>query len=78
MRHSIRNLRLSRRAADQQWPARPRVVLVGPGRRFLGGITYYTYGLANAFAKECELSVLLIRRLVPRRLFPAAPGSVMR
>jgi glycosyltransferase involved in cell wall biosynthesis len=51
---------------------RPRIVLVGPGRRFLGGITYYTFCLANALAKECELGVLLIRKLVPQRLFPGA------
>ncbi|MEO5744910.1 MAG: glycosyltransferase [Terracoccus sp.] len=49
---------------------RPRVVLVGPSKRFLGGITYYTYGLGGALAATCDLSVLLIRKLVPVWLYP--------
>jgi glycosyltransferase involved in cell wall biosynthesis len=61
---------------DEQAPlrvatvARPRVMLVGPGKRFLGGITYYTYMLAGALADQAQLSVMLMRRLVPRRLYP--------
>jgi glycosyltransferase involved in cell wall biosynthesis len=51
-------------------PARPRAILVGPGKRFLSGISYYTYGLGRALASERNLSVLLIRRLVPARLYP--------
>jgi glycosyltransferase involved in cell wall biosynthesis len=48
----------------------PKVVLVGPSKRFLGGISYYTYGLAGALAKRCDLAVLLIRRLMPVHLYP--------
>jgi glycosyltransferase involved in cell wall biosynthesis len=44
--------------------------VVGPGTRFLSGITYYTYGLANALAGHGQVSVILLRRLLPRRLYP--------
>ncbi len=47
-----------------------RVMLVGPGQRFLSGITAYTFALANALAAEADLSILLMRRLLPRRLYP--------
>jgi glycosyltransferase involved in cell wall biosynthesis len=53
--------------------ARPRVsgpCIVGPGTRFLSGITYYTYGLAGALAGRGPVSVLLLRRLLPERLYP--------
>lgn len=45
---------------------------MGPGTRFLSGITYYTYGLAGALAEDRDVSVLLMRRLLPRRLYPGA------
>jgi glycosyltransferase involved in cell wall biosynthesis len=48
----------------------PKVVLVGPSKRFLSGISYYTYGLAPALAARCDLSVLLIRKLMPARFYP--------
>ncbi|HEY3877566.1 MAG TPA: glycosyltransferase [Trebonia sp.] len=47
------------------------VCLVGPGWRFTSGISYYTCRLANSMASDqCETSVLLIRRLLPRLLYP--------
>jgi len=47
------------------------VCLVGPGWRFTSGISYYTCRLANSMAGDrCETSVLLIRRLLPRLLYP--------
>ncbi len=49
-----------------------RIMLVGPGQRFLSGITAYTFALANALAAEADLSILLMRRLLPRRLYPGA------
>ena len=48
----------------------PKVVLVGPSKRFLSGISYYTYGLAGALTETCDLAVLLIRRLMPARFYP--------
>lgn len=47
------------------------VCLVGPGWRFTSGISYYTCRLANSMdASRCDTSVLLIRRLLPRLLYP--------
>jgi glycosyltransferase involved in cell wall biosynthesis len=47
-----------------------RVCVVGPSTRFLSGITYYTFDLATAFAHRYETSAILMRRLLPRRLYP--------
>jgi glycosyltransferase involved in cell wall biosynthesis len=48
-----------------------RVCVVGPGTRFLSGITYYTYSLVGALAGAGhQCSALLIRKLVPERLYP--------
>jgi len=46
--------------------------VIGPGTRFISGITYYTYGLANALATTRPVSVVLLRRLLPARLYPGA------
>lgn len=47
------------------------VCLVGPGWRFTSGISYYTCRLANSMAADqCDTSVILIRRLLPRLLYP--------
>jgi len=46
------------------------VCVVGPGTRFLSGITYYTYSLANALADSCRVSVIFMQRLLPRSLYP--------
>jgi glycosyltransferase involved in cell wall biosynthesis len=51
--------------------SRLSVCLVGPGWRFTSGISYYTCRLANSMAgDQCETSVLLLRRLLPRILYP--------
>lgn len=48
-----------------------RICVVGPGTRFLSGITYYTYSLIDALTEAGhECSALLIRKLVPVRLYP--------
>jgi glycosyltransferase involved in cell wall biosynthesis len=47
-----------------------RVVVVGPGWRFASGISQYTYRLSSALADEYPVGTLLMRRLVPRRLYP--------
>lgn len=48
----------------------PRVCVVGPGTRFLSGITYYTFGLVGALSGDARVSAVLMRRLLPRRLYP--------
>ena len=52
-------------------PAGP-ICVVGPGTRFISGITYYTFGLANALARHGPVSVVLLRSLLPARLYPGA------
>lgn len=49
---------------------RPLVAVVGPGTRFLGGITYYTFSLCNALNETHPVTAILMRRLLPRRLYP--------
>lgn len=47
------------------------VMVVGPGARFLSGVGYHTASIANAFARRGDsVSALLIRRLLPRQLYP--------
>ena len=47
------------------------VCLVGPGWRFTSGISYYTCRLANSLAGDrCDTSVVLLRHLLPRLLYP--------
>jgi len=55
---------------DRTAPDRPSVMVVGPGWRFTSGMSYYTCRLANAFAERTDTSALLVRRLVPRALYP--------
>jgi len=47
-----------------------RVCVFGPGKRFLSGISYYTIHLANALARFNSISVILMRHLLPTRLYP--------
>lgn len=47
-----------------------RVCVFGPGKRFLSGISYYTIHLANALARFNSVAVILMRRLLPERLYP--------
>ena len=50
--------------------ARRTVCLVGPGWRFTSGISYYTSRLAGALADRHDVSVILMRQLLPRRFYP--------
>lgn len=49
-----------------------RVCVVGSGTRFLSGISVYTNRLANVLADHHAVSVILMRRLLPARLYPGA------
>lgn len=49
-----------------------RVMVIGSGWRFTSGISHYTYRLVTELAGECASSALLMRRLVPKRLYPGA------
>lgn len=47
-----------------------RVCVVGPGAHFLSGISYYTQRLSTALGSRYQLSVVLLRRLMPARWYP--------
>ena len=47
-----------------------RICVVGAGTRFLGGISYYTLHLVKALARSHEVSVILMRQLLPTRFYP--------
>lgn len=46
------------------------ICIVGPSKRFLSGISYYTIRLANAMHSEKDVSVICFRQLLPTFLFP--------
>lgn len=47
-----------------------RVCVIGSGTRFLSGISYYTLQLTNTLAHSYRVSSILMRQLLPRRLYP--------
>ncbi len=47
-----------------------RIVVVGSGTHFLSGISVYTVRLANALSERNQSSIITMRRLLPRRLYP--------
>jgi len=56
--------------ADGQGLYHDRIVVIGSGWRFTSGISHYTYRLSSALAEDYPVGTLLIRRLVPRILYP--------
>jgi glycosyltransferase involved in cell wall biosynthesis len=57
---------------QEQCPTQSRIMVVGSGWRFTSGISHYTYRLSTALAEQYSVSSLLMRGLVPRRLYPGA------
>ena len=49
---------------------RVRVVVAGSGWQFLSGISYYTCRLSNALHQRYDVGAILMRRLLPTRLYP--------
>jgi glycosyltransferase involved in cell wall biosynthesis len=49
-----------------------RIMVVGSGWHMTSGISHYTYRLSTALAERHQVSVLLMRRLIPRRVYPGA------
>lgn len=47
-----------------------KICIVGPSKRFLSGISYYTIRLANALSAFSTVSIICFRRLLPEFLFP--------
>lgn len=46
------------------------VVVVGSGTHFISGVSHYTRYVASALAERTSVSVILMRRLIPRTLYP--------
>ncbi len=46
------------------------ICIVGPSKRFLSGISYYTIRLANALSASSTVSAICFRKLLPEFLFP--------
>jgi glycosyltransferase involved in cell wall biosynthesis len=46
------------------------VLVVGSGTRFISGVSHYTRYVASALAERTAVSVILMRRLIPRALYP--------
>ncbi len=46
------------------------VLVVGSGTRFISGVSHYTRYVALALAERTPVSVILMRRLIPRVLYP--------
>jgi glycosyltransferase involved in cell wall biosynthesis len=49
---------------------RTRVLVAGSGWRFLSGISYYTCRLSNALHQRYDVGAILMRQLLPTRLYP--------
>ena len=45
-------------------------LIVGPGDRFLSGVSYYTALLTSALAERGPVAMLLLRRVCPRAIYP--------
>jgi glycosyltransferase involved in cell wall biosynthesis len=46
------------------------VLVVGSGTHFISGVSHYTRYVAMALAERTPVSVILMRRLIPRALYP--------
>ena len=55
---------------DEHTPVGPVALIVGPGDRFLSGISYYTALLTSALAERGPVAMLLLRGLCPRAVYP--------
>jgi glycosyltransferase involved in cell wall biosynthesis len=47
-----------------------KVCVVGSGKKFASGISYYTYFLACALKQRHDVAAILMRHLIPRRWYP--------
>ena len=56
--------------AERDIDCRIKICIVGSSSRFFSGLTTHTVLLANALAKNNQVSVILLRNLVPRFLYP--------
>ena len=55
---------------DEHTPGGNVALIVGPGDRFLSGVSYCTTLLASALAERGPVAMLLLRRICPRAVYP--------
>jgi glycosyltransferase involved in cell wall biosynthesis len=46
------------------------IAIIGPSRRFLSGVSYYTIRLSNALSEFFKVKAILFRKMLPKKLFP--------
>jgi glycosyltransferase involved in cell wall biosynthesis len=49
-----------------------KICIVGPSKKFLSGISYYTIRLSNSLSADYDVSVLCFRNLLPKFMFPGS------
>ena len=47
-----------------------KICIIGPSKKFYSGLSACTIALSNALAQENQISVILLRNLLPRSLYP--------
>ena len=47
-----------------------KVTVIGPSKKFLSGVSYYTIRLSNALSEFADVNAILFRHMLPKRLFP--------
>jgi glycosyltransferase involved in cell wall biosynthesis len=70
MLSALRGFTRVRTGSDDERGGPTRVCVVGSGWEFVSGISYYTCNMANALSRDFTVSAILMRRLLPRRLYP--------
>ena len=50
--------------------SKSKIAILGPSRRFLSGISYYTEWLRDTLSEDYVVEVVFYRNLLPERLFP--------
>lgn len=50
-----------------------RVCIIGSGTTFISGVSYYSFLLTDALSQRFTVSVILMRRLIPRVFYPGRP-----
>jgi glycosyltransferase involved in cell wall biosynthesis len=58
------------RARPERHVAQRGLLVVGSGTHFISGVSHYTRYVAVALAERTPVSVILMRRLIPRSLYP--------
>ena len=49
-----------------------KICIVGPSKKFLSGLSYYTIRLSNSLSEDYDVSVLYFRNLLPKFMFPGS------